>query len=510
MSKLGKSAMVFLACGLAPAFVTAPSHAQSVPGLRGPLEQPSLLDSGQANLEDLNENTFDDGFVSNSVATDDSQQQTLDPTTTASPTPRPSSSRSQQPAQRATAAGPVFNPLDPDGGQLANTPANPVQTGNPSTVEEDPFAPTGFRIGTIEANATLDQSIGYSSNVSQEADGEGGAFSQTDLDLQFTSNWSRHQWQTNVGAGYRRPFDSEEIDRPEFNIDSSLRLDLIDGFTVTGRGFYNAQTQSFTSSTLAPGAVDNPLQQSYGGSLELQRTDRKLQLTLRGEIERDQFSDADLGGGVTQSQDDRNNDEYRLTARIGYETSPALTPFVEGSYAIRDFEQEVDRNGNRRDSEILELRGGLQVDLGEKLNGEISVGYVQERFDDPLLDNLTGFSVDGLINWSPERDTDITLTLGTQTNDSISANENGSFLYNARLDYQRQITNRFSVNAFADAQIETNEDNDTTLQIGIGTEYWVNRFMALTTQVDHLTFESDDADSSFEETTGRVGVRLQR
>ena len=175
-----------------------------------------------------------------------------------------------------------------------------------------------------------------------------------------------------------------------------------------------------------------------------------------------------------------------------------------------DFDQELDRNGNDRDSDIFELRGGVQVDLGEKLTGEIALGYVNESFDDPLLEDLDAFTVNGLVNWSPVRDTQVGLTLGTTTNDSTTANENGSIIYNGRLDINRQITDRFSVNAFADAQVETNDDNNTTLQVGLGTQYWVNRFMAITSQVDYQRFETDAPNSSFDATSGQVGVRLQR
>ncbi len=416
----------------------------------------------------------------------------------------------QQRAQPALAATPITNPDDPDGSTLANIAVDPVQTGTPATPEGDPFAPTGIRLGTFDMNISLEQAIGYSSNVSEQAGGESGAFSETSVAAAITSNWSRHQWQTNINGSYRRPYDDEEIDQPQLLVDTALRLDLIDGYTLTTRGFYNISTQGFTSSTLAPGAIDNPIQENWGGSVELQRTGRKLQLTLRGDVDRDEFQPADLGGGITQNEGDRNNNEYRLTARVGYEISPALTPFVEGAYAIRDFDQAVDRNGNDRDSEIFELRGGVEIDLSEKLTGEIALGYVNESFDDPALENLNAFTLNGQLNWSPERDTQIGLTLGTTTNNSITANENGSIIYNGRLDATRQITDRFSVNAFADAQVETNDDNNTTLQVGVGAQYWVNRFMAITSQIDYQRFETDAANSSFDATSGQIGVRLQR
>ena len=504
MSKTGKYLGKFIVGSLLATTMLTPVFSQSIEnGEADPVftETVNQADERRRNINDLS--TAEARRNQLLGITEPAETDTSD-----EPAPLPSST--QQRALPVTPATPITNPNDPDGSTLANIAVDPVQTGTPATEEPDPFGPTGIRLGTYDLNISLEQAIGYSSNVSEQAGGDGGAFSETSVSANITSNWSRHEWQTNINGSYRRPFDDEEIDQPQLIIDTALRLDLIDGYTLTTRGFYNISTQGFTSSTLAPGAVDNPIQENWGGGLELQRTGRKLQLSLRGDVDRDEFQPAELGGGIIQNEGDRNNTEYRVTARVGYEVSPAITPFIEGAYAIRDFDQESDRNGNDRDSDIFELRGGVEVDLGEKLTGEIAVGYVNESFNDPALEDLNAFTVNGLINWSPQRDTQVALTLGTTTNDSITANENGSIIYNGRLEATRQITDRFAVNAFADAQVETNDDNNTTLQVGIGTEYWVNRFMAVTSQIDYLKFETDAPSSSFDAASGQLGVRLQR
>lgn len=518
MSKTGKILNRFFLHCLCSAAMLMPAYAQSVDlgssGVR--LRSIDTLGSADSRRNQLSRNQSTTSSQRNDNASVPIRRPSIDITQTRAPQQR------AQPAATVTNTPPVQSPFPvarqpqnplPEGlppGSRANVATPPAQTGTPAIAEPDPFGPTGFRLGTFEANASLEQAIGYSSNVSSRAGGDSGAFSETSATLNLTSNWSRHEWQTNINGSYRRPFDDEEVDQPQLLFDSSLRLDLIDGFTLTTRGFYNLSTQGFTSSTLAPGAVDNPLQQSYGGSVELQRTDRKLQVSLRGEINRNSFEDAQLGDGFLQPQSDRNNTEYTGTARVGYEVSPALTPFLQASYGVREFDEEIDRNGNQRDSSNLEVGGGVEIDLGEKLTGEIALSYINESFEDPDLEDLSGFALNGSLNWSPQRDTQVNLTLGTQTNTSITTNENGSLIYTGRIDAEKQISNRLSVNAFADAQIETNDDRNTTLQVGFGTQYWVNRFTAITTQIDHQKFTSDAPASDFDATSGQVGIRLQR
>jgi len=413
-------------------------------------------------------------------------------------------------AARATAAGGIVNPNDPNGGTRTNTSASPTQTGTGQVVVAPPFAPEGFRLGSFDGNVSLEQAIGYSDNVSGIAGGDPGEFTQTNVALSLTSDFSRHQIQTNINVNYERPFDDTQVDTLQLLANTALRLDFADGHTLTTTLGYNLQTLSFTNSALTTGAVDTPIQEIYSGSLELARDVQKLQYNLRGSLDRSVEEDVNLGGGLIQSQEDQSQNLYQLTARLGYEVSPAITPFVEGTYGLREFDLQFDRNGNERDSTIFQIRGGLGIDLGEKFNGEISAGFVSEDFEDAALQTLDGFTLDAILNWSPVRDTQYILTLGTATNDSVTLNENGSLLYNARLDYQKQITNRFAINTFADYQIETNDDENQIITIGAGTEYFLNRHTAITTDIEYTEFTSNAGNADFTETSATIGLLFQK
>ncbi|MEM7214434.1 MAG: outer membrane beta-barrel protein [Pseudomonadota bacterium] len=529
MSKTGVAWIAFLSCNLLgivamqPAFSQTAESGSAIPELtiRGSIAEEEPLSRAPAGnqdpivlgLEDFQsrepntDETFDAGSNADETVVNSAEERRGQLTRTGDRTiDAPSGRRG-----RVQAVGPVgVDPDDPTSSPRSNVAADPRQTGNRPVTDEEPFGPTGFRLGTIDVLASIEQSLGYSTNISQNAGGESGGFSQTDIEVTATSNWSRHELQSSLTGSYRLPFDGEEVDEPSLSANTQLRLDLIDGHTLTGVVFYEAETQEFTDTTLAPGAVDTPLEQSFGGSLELERSDRRLFYSLRGSVSREVFEDADLGGGVTQLQEDQNNNEYTFTLRTGYEVSPAIRPFIEGAYGFREFDLETDRNGNQRDSNIYALRTGAEIDLGEKLQGEFAVGYLTEQADDPLIEDLSGFTVSGELNWTPERDTLVTWTVDTQSNNSIALNENGSFTYSSRLNYERQITDRLSVDAFGSVEFETNDARNTTVELGVGAQYWVNRFMAVTGDIEYQRFSSDAANSGFDEVSGRVGMRLQR
>ena len=58
---------------------------------------------------------------------------------------------------------------------------------------------------------------------------------------------------------------------------------------------------------------------------------------------------------------------------------------VEAQVGRRIYEQPVDDAGFERSGNLLGLRAGVELDLGEKLAGEVSAGWIEEQFDDPRL-----------------------------------------------------------------------------------------------------------------------------
>ena len=67
--------------------------------------------------------------------------------------------------------------------------------------------------------------------------------------------------------------------------------------------------------------------------------------------------------------------------------------------------------------------------MARSFNGELALGYQTYRFDDDRLDELRGFTVDGTINWSPQRGTNIAYGISTGLEPSTTAGESGAMVY---------------------------------------------------------------------------------
>ncbi|MEZ5789278.1 MAG: outer membrane beta-barrel protein [Nitratireductor sp.] len=415
----------------------------------------------------------------------------------------------EQRAQRETQVVDPINTATPD--SRANVRAAPVEAGNLVVPEEEPYLPEGFRAGTWSVFTRVEQALGYTSNTTSSAGGRAGMFSQTDATLRAQSDWSRHQAGLEAKATIRRSGEEQTV--PDLSVNGNLRLDLVDGFAASATAGYRYTTEALTSNSLGSTVSQRPGVHSLTGSAGLERNGGKLDLALRGSIERSVYDDASLSGGGTLSQSDRNNTLYQVSARAGYDNGAALKPFVQAGLGWRVHDEKLDRNGQQRDSIIYDLRTGLQVDLGEKLKGDVAIGYVAEDFADSNIDTLSGVSLNAGIDWSPVRETSIRLSAATTLVGSTTAGENGSVNQNISLEAKRRVRDNLELNSKASIDIArygSAGGADVAYGAAIGLEYWVSRYLSMTADIEHQQFNSATAGNSWNATSFKLGVALQR
>ena len=399
---------------------------------------------------------------------------------------------------------------------LANTPVQPEQGGG-LLGTDDPFAPLGIRNGSFLLFPTLTQTFGYTDNADFEADGEPSAFSLTSARLRLTSDWAIHQLTAEIGGSYQTFFNDTSDDLPTFDANAELRLDHTRDFTTTWGVSFEQTTESSSSDNLdtsgAAFVVGRTGVIQASAFAQAEKRFGRWTSRLRGTATRAQFEDAELSDGTTLSQDDRSNTLLSATLRLGYETSPALQPFVEGSAGTRFYDEASDSNGEKRDSLALSLRGGFAFDQGEKFNGEIAIGYGVETFEDPSLERLSGLTIDGAINWSPLRFTTVSATARTDFVPSTEAGESGTIIYTGTLGVTRDIRPNWSLSARLLGSFEDTEgpgEEEQTLQATLGSEWRLNRNTAIIGEVGYETVDSTEIDSSYDAFTARLGLRLQR
>ncbi len=381
------------------------------------------------------------------------------------------------------------------------------------TIEDRPFDPPGIRMGTFILKPTLEQGVTATSNADSSATGESAVLSETILRLNAASDWATNSAVIDAYGIYRKTISGDEVEDGSGGVDAVLEFDLGNDYRATGRLGYAIAPESATSPVVIVGAASEPLRQTLTGSLELEKDVGKARFGVTGGVDRNSYGDAELEGGGTLSQRDRNATLYSVALRAGYEISPAITPFVEAEIGRNIYDMEFDTAGYARSSDELGVRGGLAVDFSEKLSGEFSAGWIYADFDDPRLETISAPSVGADLEWSPFRGTIVGLSGSTTLEGTTTPDESGSILYSSGLSIEREMRANLTGNAVLGAAWRdywASDEHDLILNADASLTWWLNRYAGLTTRARHERVTSNVPGRDVTTNSIFLGLKLQR
>lgn len=366
----------------------------------------------------------------------------------------------------------------------------------------------GIRLGSFTLKPTLGQTYNFESNKTGDSK-ENRSYLETGLKGTLTSDWSRHQLTVTGEGTWQRNVSGSGETEPTADLEAALRLDLSEQTTATLKAGYHFEREDSSD----PNAISRASSQSdvnqYTLGAGVERDFGILRGSAKVDFDRYTYGDVELENGGSLSRKDRNRNAGAVTVRVGYELSPALIPFIEASAGKSIYDLRKDMLGYERSYDSYGARAGIEADLGEKLNGEIALGYQTYRFDDERLDELRGFTVDGTINWSPQRGTNIAYGVSTGLDPSTTPGESGAMVYtlSSRATHElrtalvARLSNSLTFRNFPSG----NSDDEKVWLTGAGLTWDLNRYLALTGDV---SYEHTDRDSGPSTNIARVGVGL--
>ncbi|NRC56103.1 outer membrane beta-barrel protein [Mesorhizobium sediminum] len=412
----------------------------------------------------------------------------------------------------ANAAAGALDDVDTGRAAADSTRATAIE-GLTRTPDENPYAPLGLRLGTFIVTPTLEQGIGWTSNANLSPDGEGSTFSETALRLNAISDWSRHSATIDADVSYRKSLSGQEISEVEGGVAGQLRLDLADQWSAFVGGGYRVRPESASSPETIEDAVSRPTRHTFTGNAGVERDLGPLRLQLAGDVIRETYGDAELSGGGTLPQDDRDTTLALVRMRAGYELSPALRPFVEAEIGRRSYDEEFDRNGYQRSADRYGVRAGVEVDIQEKLRGEISAGWVSENPEDERLPTMSGLSLAANLAWSPVRGTTVALDASTEVEGSTIAGKTGSLYHSASLSVSRELRQNLTGSVLAGIGWRDyfgHDESDLVLRGEASLTWWLNRYAGITGRASHEIQRGTLPDRDYDETRVYLGMTFQR
>jgi hypothetical protein len=379
--------------------------------------------------------------------------------------------------------------------------------------EEDPYAPLGLRLGNVILRPAITGSVGYDSNPERiSGPSKGSLFTRTEGELGVQSDWNVHELTGMLRGGYSRYYRNDSASRPDAEGNMSLRLDATRDTRILLESRLRLDTQRPGSPDLTSAVQGRPITWNYGGAAGVTHDINRLQLTLRGSVDRQDYEDANLGNGRTLSQADRNQTQYGLRLRAAYEVTPGFKPFVQGEIDTRQFDQKVDSSGYMRSSDGYTVRLGSTFEISRMLTGEVSAGYQDRKYEDGRLRNLRGFIGDAAILWTPTPLTTVTLRGTAELGDTTIPGSSGTTARRINLEVAHALRRNLTVTGFAgygrteyDGQ-DLREDLST---IGARIEYKLTRTFSVRASFTHERLNSTNQGSDYTANVAQVGLRVQ-
>lgn len=437
----------------------------------------------------------------------------------ASPTAAPVRATTQAPVQAPVVSPNLVREVQPT---LTGLPVPTVGVPNPTTPlplprrtlrENDPYSQIGYRVGGLNLYPSIQESVGYDTNPNRlPPPVKGSLVSRTEGELRLQSDWSNHELAGFLRGAYNVYPDVPQANRPDGAGALRLRLDVARDTKIDAEGHYLLDTLRPGSPELNARVAKRPLVESFGASVGVTQRFNRLQLELRGGVDRTVYEDAQLPSGAVLRQSDRNVTQPSVRLRAGYELTPGVKPFVDVLADTRIYDRRIDASGFRRDSDGLGLRAGSTFEITRTLTGEASAGVQTRRYHDSRLRDLRGPLVEAALIWSATPLTTVRLRALTTVDETVVANASGAFSRRATVEVQHDL--RRNVSLIGALTVGETDYRGVTLRergyaASARLEYKLTRAVVLRASFTHERLKSTNPGSDYTANTYLVGLRFQ-
>ena len=240
---------------------------------------------------------------------------------------------------------------------------------------EDPFAQRGVDLGSFVIRPSIEIGVSATDNAGGSADKVAAVGLVVAPEINVRSEGERYEFEADASAE-STSYERTEFDQRTAQARAKLRYDLTSRTSVFTEAAYSRFLEGFsdpdtpTAASERP-AVDEPRRPRSASSSASAGSQRGSPASWSAPCMRTCRSPAAAPPRARNSTT-RNS---ACGCAPATHRAPACRPFMEAAIGRRDFDHTLDDSGFARSSVWGELRGGLVIDRGDKLSGEVSLGF---------------------------------------------------------------------------------------------------------------------------------------
>ena len=386
---------------------------------------------------------------------------------------------------------------------------------------EDPYAPLGVHAGAFTLYPAVELIGGYDTNPSRSNGGSSAKLYNIAPELQAQSNWSRHELKADLRGSYTgyNPDETPSLNRPSFDGKVTGRVDVTRDTRIDLNARALLATDNPGSPNIQAGLSKLPVFFTYGGAAGIAHSFNRFELAIKGTAERTVYQDSELTDGTTSSNKDRQYNLYGAAFRASYELLPGVKPYVEIAGDTRIHDLETDVYGYQRDSKGLSGSVGSTFQLTRVLSGEVSVGYVQRKYDDPRFDDLTGLIGNASLIWTVDALNTVKFTASSIVGETTVPDVSGVLYRDALVQFDHSFRRwligtvklGIGLDDYQNSPSATfPEREDRRYSAAAGLTYKFNRSLQLKGEIQQYWLRSNVAGNDYQATVFLLGLRAQR
>jgi len=327
------------------------------------------------------------------------------------------------------------------------------------------------------------------------------------------SDWERHQLNVAIRGSYNYYPEVRLGDRPNLDARADGRIDVTKDTLIDVQGRYILSTDYPGSPNIAADFARLPIYTDVGATLGVGQRFNRLDIALKGTVDRIDWQDSQLTNGVQQSNADRNYNQYAGILRGSYEITPGVKPFAEVDVDTRVHDLKLDRTGADRDSDGVAMKIGTAFEFTRTLTGEISVGYLERFYQDPNLINVRAPLIDASLIWAASALTNIKFVSATSVNESVLTDVSGVLVHSNGIEVSHALRRWLIATAKFGYEIDDyigSLRQDHHYIASVSMTYKLNRDLWLKGELREDWLSSNIPNSNYAATIALVGLRLQR
>jgi hypothetical protein len=387
----------------------------------------------------------------------------------------------------------------------AQTQANPA--GSPRTPADEAAAASllsdgpGVAVGSFLLFPELTLKHTYDSNIfAANSNAVSDFYTTPGASITGRSNWNRHKlsFEAGIDSDNYRTNGSQDVynywlgfeGRYDFSPDNNIFGGVRHSRENEERGAVNPQfsidptTYYSTRAHVGSALRNGPVVVRLGASAE----------TL------DYVTPSGLPIPGVSNNDDRDQLQYSVGARVGYELSPALMPFVQVATDTRDYNRSLDDYGYQRSSNGYRASIGAMWKPDAKLNAEAFLGKLYQRYDDDRFGSVDRPYFGASLTWKPQPTTRLQALIDRALDETTIPGASGSLDTTVAVNGEHAVSGNLVANArvsFSRNDYQGISRNDTVASASTGFKYYIDPVVFLGVDLRVVNRNSSDPGADY-------------